>query len=293
MNERRHDLDALRAGAMLLGIVLHAALSYTGIPIWPTVDDAWPPFMEIHNIIHGFRMPLFFLLSGFFTAMLWKRRGLGGLLIHRVKRILLPLVVGMFTIIPLTWVAIVISEGGGKEDGPKPSDSLWAAAAFGDLGELDRFLAEKPDVNAQDPFTRQTALGWACNTGQPQAVAKLLEAGADPNQRYGNEGKDTALHSAVFFGRGECTALLIEAGADQTARNQSGERPVDLLEHNFDFVQYIAGFLKIPVEPRAWEKGRERAKQLLDIPEQSTPQSTPAAVSEAAPAQAELNLEPL
>ena len=95
MNERRHDLDALRSVAMLLGIVLHAALAYTGIPIWPTVDDAWPPFMEINNIIHGFRMPLFFLLSGFFTAMLWKRRGLGGLLIHRVKRILLPLVVGM------------------------------------------------------------------------------------------------------------------------------------------------------------------------------------------------------
>ena len=39
MNERRHDLDALRAGAMLLGIVLHGALAYTGIPIWPTVDD--------------------------------------------------------------------------------------------------------------------------------------------------------------------------------------------------------------------------------------------------------------
>ena len=180
MNERRHDLDALRAGAMLLGIVLHAALAYTGIPIWPTVDDAWPPFMAINNIIHGFRMPLFFLLSGFFTAMLWKRRGLGGLLIHRVKRILLPLVVGMFTIIPLTWVAIVISDGGGKKDGPKPSDSLWAAAAFGDLEEIDRFLAEKPDVNAQDPFMRQTALGWACNAGQPQAVAKLLGGRGGP-----------------------------------------------------------------------------------------------------------------
>ncbi len=289
MNERRHDLDALRSVAMLLGIVLHAALAYTGIPIWPTVDDAWPPFMEINNIIHGFRMPLFFLLSGFFTAMLWKRRGLGGLLIHRVKRILLPLVVGMFTIIPLTWVAIVISDGGGKEDGPKSSDSLWAAAAFGDLEEIDRFLAEKPDVNAQDPFMRQTALGWACNTGQPQAVAKLLEAGADPNQRYGNEGKDTALHSAVFFGRGECTALLIEAGADQTARNPAGERPVDLLKYDLDVVQYFAGILKVPVEPQAWEKGRERAKQLLH----ATDQPPAPGIQEAAPVQQELNLEPL
>ena len=289
MNERRHDLDALRAGAMLLGIVLHAALAYTGIPIWPTVDDAWPPFMAINNIIHGFRMPLFFLLSGFFTAMLWKRRGLGGLLIHRVKRILLPLVVGMFTIIPLTWAAIIISDGGGEKEGPKASDSLWAAAAFGDLDEIDRFLDEKPDINAQDPFLRQTALGWACNAGHPQAVAKLLAAGADPNQRYGNEGKDTALHSAVFFGRGECTALLIEAGADQTARNPAGERPVDLLKHNLDVVQYFAGILKVPVDPEAWEKGRKRAKQLLDTNEPPAATEAPKAVTK----ESEINLEPL
>jgi peptidoglycan/LPS O-acetylase OafA/YrhL len=30
--DRRHDLDALRAIAMLLGIVLHAALSFAPIP---------------------------------------------------------------------------------------------------------------------------------------------------------------------------------------------------------------------------------------------------------------------
>ena len=36
--KRRHDLDALRAVAMLLGIVLHAALSFAPIP-W-TVKDA-------------------------------------------------------------------------------------------------------------------------------------------------------------------------------------------------------------------------------------------------------------
>ena len=31
---RRYDLDALRATAMLLGIVLHAGLSFTPFP-WP------------------------------------------------------------------------------------------------------------------------------------------------------------------------------------------------------------------------------------------------------------------
>jgi len=37
--DRRHDLDALRASAMLLGIGLHAALAYLNLRIWPIYDD--------------------------------------------------------------------------------------------------------------------------------------------------------------------------------------------------------------------------------------------------------------
>ena len=47
-------------------------------------------------------MPVFFLMSGFFTALLWRRRGLGALLNHRLRRVALPLLIGMFTIVPLT-----------------------------------------------------------------------------------------------------------------------------------------------------------------------------------------------
>ena len=90
MIERRHDLDALRAIAMLLGIVLHAALSFSPIP-W-TVKDSQTS--EVYSVLfaalHGFRMPLFFMLSGFFTAMLWRKRGLASLIKHRFKRIFLP-----------------------------------------------------------------------------------------------------------------------------------------------------------------------------------------------------------
>ena len=35
---RRHDLDALRAFAMLLGIALHGALSFMPVA-WPTSPD--------------------------------------------------------------------------------------------------------------------------------------------------------------------------------------------------------------------------------------------------------------
>ena len=89
---RFHELDALRATAMLLGIVLHAFLFL--IPqAWP-IQHPDPPasvYWLALNAIHGFRMPVFFLLSGFFTAMLWERRGLRQLALHRAKRIALPL----------------------------------------------------------------------------------------------------------------------------------------------------------------------------------------------------------
>lgn len=76
----------------MLGIALHASLSF--FPgLWVVVDgtadsDHW--FDEFVHAVHGFLMPLFFLLSGFFTMMLWRRRGTGRLREQRIKRIALP-----------------------------------------------------------------------------------------------------------------------------------------------------------------------------------------------------------
>ena len=99
---RYHDLDALRAFAMLLGIVLHAMLSFVGWPVWPVQDINQS---EIYGIpilfIHGFRMPLFFFVSGFFTMLLWKRKGTKELMSNRCKRIVLPFLVFSILLIPL------------------------------------------------------------------------------------------------------------------------------------------------------------------------------------------------
>lgn len=102
---RYHDLDALRAAAMLLGIVLHAAL-FLYPDAWPILDKEASESLlydDAITAIHGFRMPVFFLLSGFFTAMLVQRRGLRGALRQRLQRVGLPLAAGMVTVIPLTW----------------------------------------------------------------------------------------------------------------------------------------------------------------------------------------------
>ena len=61
---RRYDLDALRATAMLLGIVLHAGLSFTPFP-WAVQDERQSGFFWfLFAAIHGFRMPVFFVLNG-------------------------------------------------------------------------------------------------------------------------------------------------------------------------------------------------------------------------------------
>lgn len=120
---RFHDLDALRAFAMLLGIVLHATIfllpGAEPEPLWPVqldyadeVDPALNPYGYALLLIHGMRMPLFFMISGFFTAMMWQSRGLRRLGEHRLKRIGLPLLVGMFTIIPLTYLLSAPGEFG-------------------------------------------------------------------------------------------------------------------------------------------------------------------------------------
>ena len=59
------------------------------------------------SIIHGFRMPLFFLISGFFSALLWQARGprASGER-HRLERIGLPLLASLFTVVPaVAWLS--------------------------------------------------------------------------------------------------------------------------------------------------------------------------------------------
>ena len=128
-SDRLHHLDALRATAMLLGIVLHASLAYTGGP-WIVRDAGHPGFAVTFFAIHGFRMQLFFLLSGFFTALLWRRLGLAGVLKQRAARIALPLLVGMFTIVPLVWF-VVFAAGAAEAAVPSvaSSDELSASSA--------------------------------------------------------------------------------------------------------------------------------------------------------------------
>ncbi len=105
ISARFHYMDNLRALAMLSGVLFHAALAYSPLahPFFPTADRAQSVLVDLAIwLVHLFRMPLFFVVAGFFACMLVHKRGLGGMFVSRLKRIALPLVIFW----PLVYVAL-------------------------------------------------------------------------------------------------------------------------------------------------------------------------------------------
>ncbi len=103
-NDRLHALDAVRAFALLLGVVFHAGFSFLPglIPgLWAFNDSS--PSVTISVLLftsHIFRMSLFFFIAGFFARMMFERKGARSFWSNRSKRILLPLVAGWVVIFP-------------------------------------------------------------------------------------------------------------------------------------------------------------------------------------------------
>lgn len=93
---RYHSLDAARSFALLAGVVLHATIAYQpGLGTWAIVDpNASVGADFLYYTIHIFRMPVFFLLAGFFARLMFLRRGAWGFLQNRFVRIVVPLIVG-------------------------------------------------------------------------------------------------------------------------------------------------------------------------------------------------------
>jgi ankyrin repeat protein len=222
---RRTDLDALRGVAMLLGIVLHALLSFIPTP-WPVQDTRQNGLFFIpYAAIHMFRMPLFFLISGFFTMFILQRHGLGGMIRQRVQRILLPLLLAMITIVPLDNLLKREARDLSVPD-PAKRGPLVQAILSGDQFEVMRQLDMGASVNQADPAHGLSPLCWASLGGNDQAVSLLLEHGADLRGR--DSSGNTPLHEAALLCHPRTVRLLLEHGADPSARNNAGSTPLGL-----------------------------------------------------------------
>jgi surface polysaccharide O-acyltransferase-like enzyme len=247
---RRSDLDALRAVAMLLGIALHSTLSF--FPAFWVVSDSRqaPGFGVLFSAVHGFRMPLFFVMSGFFSAMLLSRRGRGALVKHRFFRVFLPLLLGLFTIIPLTnWISVVaMSSASEKPAGAtsaKDPTTIWGAADAGDLGVIEKLLAEGAAVDGPDGERGLTPLIWAALADRAEAVELLIRRGADVNATAGDGA--TPLHAAAFLGHEKTVAALVQNGANVNAVNKRGQTPLDNANIDEGTTRYFASLLKLKV----------------------------------------------
>lgn len=89
---RLHHLDALRGGALLLGVLLHALMPFLPGGYW-LINDIHESGVALGavGVIHLFRMALFMMLAGYFGHMVLHRRGPGAYVRDRLLRIGLPL----------------------------------------------------------------------------------------------------------------------------------------------------------------------------------------------------------
>lgn len=99
---------------MLLGVVFHTAISYrvTESPLWTFKDEATTYLADfIVMLIYLFRMPIFFVLAGFFAAMIFFRNGAKNFCHNRVARIALPFAVGWLFLHPLVKGGFLFANG--------------------------------------------------------------------------------------------------------------------------------------------------------------------------------------
>jgi peptidoglycan/LPS O-acetylase OafA/YrhL len=121
---RLHSLDAVRAGALLLGVVFHAAFSFLpGDQIWMIMDSQRSTAISgTAYILHMFRMTIFFLMAGYFGRMQTYRHDPIWFMKDRLKRIGAPLIIFwpivMACFIGLGAWALITANGGTMPENP-------------------------------------------------------------------------------------------------------------------------------------------------------------------------------
>lgn len=107
---RRYDLDWLRVIAIITLLFYHTGMIYVSWGWHIKSPQTSPAFEEVMRWFHRWRMPLLFFISGAGTFFALKKRSYGSYAGERVKRLFVPLVFGMFVIVPpqiyFEWLSI-------------------------------------------------------------------------------------------------------------------------------------------------------------------------------------------
>ena len=195
---RLHGLDALRGGALLLGIVLHALMPFLPGGGWLVADSQTSGLADpVVFVIHLFRMVLFMVLAGYFGSMVLRRRGTRRYLGDRTKRILLPAIVFWPVAVASTWLIALLNQRLRGLPTPAVSEdaSLWLVFGPGVLWFLWTLMeallivvavravlvrtvpADRLRRAAERAGRVLTAPGGVLLAAVPYAVGLLLQAG--------------------------------------------------------------------------------------------------------------------
>lgn len=97
---RRYDLDWLRVIAFTLLILYHTGMFFVSWG-WHIKNNELALWMELPmSWLNRWRMPLLFLISGMSIQFLLRKRGYSTFALDRLKRLGIPLLFGMFVIVP-------------------------------------------------------------------------------------------------------------------------------------------------------------------------------------------------
>src|SRR5690349_13879688 len=106
-------------------------------------------------------------------------------------------------------------------EAPGAGASLVNAIKSGQRSAAIEMIEKKPaDVNAAEA-DGSTPLLWAANLNDADLVARLLKAGAKPNEK--NLLGSTPLEEAAFHANTEAIKALLDAGADPNAAGPDGQ----------------------------------------------------------------------
>ena len=142
-----------------------------------------------------------------------------------------------------------MSSASGKPGSVPPSggaSDIWAAADAGDLGAIERHLANGAAVNGPDGKSGSTPLLRAAGAGRAEAVELLIRRGADVN--VVDRARSTPLHAAAFLGHEKIVHALVQNGADVNAANTRGETPLGVATIDEGTTRSIASLLQIELD---------------------------------------------
>ncbi len=112
---------------ILLVVVLHSAGAYnTTTPWWPVRDGSGSPGMDIiYLLLLSFVMPIMFFIAGYFAPKSLDRRGTGGFILSKLRRLGVPFLLGVLFIAPIIIYIAVYTKSVGSGDAPPSYFAYW------------------------------------------------------------------------------------------------------------------------------------------------------------------------